>query len=476
LEPALTAWAEVRSAVDGYRLESQNLTDDLEEAKQLAGEQAKLDQNLATLKRIRSQDLEARQRDLIAAQDRLSPLEAQRDALLQESSKSKLETAKGAAAQARAAFETREQKFREVRDQEDVSGHLKRLEELRADVTGAFQAKDAAADRCRELFHEADNLATTRRTELIAARKMLAMAHAPRFNDFNAETPDNGPYDARLAKIAEGEIPTYEEKAKREELNWQQLFRVQVLEKLREKLLEVENLMALLETELKEPIGSSRYRIKAVPSRDHEYELYRKLIDVSAYAREGELLFASADAEIRELVERLFDQLVQQPESKQALGFLDYRNYHDYDMLVEDIREPDQPPASLNKHSGMFSGGENQAPFFIGILACYMRAYRRYERRRRDPSLALVPIDEAFSKLSGDCIRDCMDALEKLELQGVLSMSTGNIPYAIDHCDQVVAVHKQITTVGKRRQIRNVAVVLTREAAYERFRHGQRAR
>jgi uncharacterized protein YPO0396 len=151
------------------------------------------------------------------------------------------------------------------------------------------------------------------------------------------------------------------------------------------------------------------------------------------------------------------------------LAFLDYRNYHDYDMLVEDIREPDQPSSSLNRHSGMFSGGENQAPFFIAILACYLRAYRRYERRRRDPSLSLVPIDEAFSKLSGDCIRDCMDALEKLELQGVFSMSTGNIPYAIDHCDQVIAVHKQVSTVGKKKQIRNVAVTLTRQAAYERF-------
>jgi uncharacterized protein YPO0396 len=290
------------------------------------------------------------------------------------------------------------------------------------------------------------------------------------------ESADNTAYDKRLTRIREGDIPTYEEKAKREELNWQQLFRVQVLEKLREKQLEVENLMALLETQLKEPIGFNRYRIKAVPNPDEEYQLYRKLIDASAYAREGELLFANADAQVRDLVEKLFEELAQPQESKRSLAFLDYRNYHDYDMLVEDIREPDQSPSSLNRHSGMFSGGENQAPFFVAILACYLRAYRRYERRRRDPSLALVPIDEAFSKLSGDCIRDCMDALENLDLQGVFSMSTGNIPYAIDDCDQIIAVHKQVTASGKKRQIRNVAVTLTREAAYERFGRSGRGR
>jgi uncharacterized protein YPO0396 len=143
-------------------------------------------------------------------------------------------------------------------------------------------------------------------------------------------------------------------------------------------------------------------------------------------------------------------------------------------MLVEDTREPDQAPSSLNKHSGMFSGGENQAPFFVAILACYLRAYRRYEKRRRDPSLALVPIDEAFSKLSGECIDDCIGALQLLDLQGLFSMSTGNIPYAIDHCDQVIGVHKEVKVQGKKKIIRNIAVTLTREAAYERFGYSGR--
>jgi hypothetical protein len=42
------------------------------------------------------------------------------------------------------------------------------------------------------------------------------------------------------------------------------------------------------------------------------------------------------------------------------------------------------------------SGGENQSPYFVAILASYLRAYKRHERRWNDPSLALVPIDEAL--------------------------------------------------------------------------------
>ena len=123
----------------------------------------------------------------------------------------------------------------------------------------------------------------------------------------------------------------------------------------------------------------------------------------------------------------------------------------------------------MDRHSGKFSGGENQSPYFVAILACYLRAYRRYERTRRDASLALVPIDEAFSKLSGERIRDCIGALQSLDLQGVFSMSSGNIPYAIDMCDQVTTVAKQEKTVGRRTTIRNVAVTMTREEALARL-------
>jgi len=302
--------------------------------------------------------------------------------------------------------------------------------------------------------------------------------YGSQYADYDPEADSNEDYDKRLKKIRDAEIREYEQKANREEANWQQLFRTQVLEKLQQKLGEAEDLIAILKAELKEPIGNNRYTITSAANRDDEYQLYRRLIEAATYARDGELFFATVDPEIREAVEKLFTQLIKQPDSREALAFLDYRNYNDYDMLVEDIRELNQTPSSLNKHSGMFSGGENQAPFFIAILACYLRAYRRFERRRRDPALALVPIDEAFSKLSGDCIHDCIAALRHLELQGIFSMSTGNIPYAIDDCDQVIAVHKQITVNGKKKNIRNVAALLTRQAAYERFaavgRHEER--
>jgi uncharacterized protein YPO0396 len=328
--------------------------------------------------------------------------------------------------------------------------------------------KELAADLSRERFHEADKEALRLRQQLVDLRRELAM-HYPAFEEFDPETQDNAGYAARLAKIAEGDIPTFQSKAERERGNWQHLFRTQVLAKIHAALFDVENLLAVLNQELRQPVGNNRYQLVRRPNPDREYQVYRDLVDASAAAREDDLFFASMDADVRETIEDIFQKLIDQPGSQQALAFLDYRNYHDYDMTVADVRNAEARPASVDRHSGKFSGGENQSPYFIAILACYLRAYHRYERRRRDPSLALVPIDEAFSKLSGERIRDCIGALKHLDLQGVFSMSSGNIPYAMDMCDQMITVMKRERSAGRRHLIRNVPVALTREEAMERY-------
>ena len=358
--------------------------------------------------------------------------------------------------------------FRSVQLEADISVHTERYHEARAALLREWPVKEVAGDRARDRFHLADNDAVGHRQGLIAFRRELAMAH-PGFLELDPEVPSNAAYDARLEKIRSGDVPAYEEKAKREKTNWQHLFRTQVLAKLHAALFDVDNLMAVLNQELRAPIGNNQYQISRRPNPDREYRIYRDLVDASAAAREDDLFFESMDSDLRRTIEDIFQKLIDQPESKEALAFLDHRNYHDYDMLVTDTRSADARPSSVDRHSGKFSGGENQSPYFIAILACYLRAYHRYERRRRDPSLALVPIDEAFSKLSGERIRDCIGALKTLDLQGVFSMSSGNIPYAMDMCDQIVTVMKREKTVGRKAVIRNLPVSLTREEALERY-------
>ncbi|MGB7839646.1 MAG: SbcC/MukB-like Walker B domain-containing protein [Terrimicrobiaceae bacterium] len=247
---------------------------------------------------------------------------------------------------------------------------------------------------------------------------------------------------------------------------WEKLFRTQVLEKLRNSLFEVENTRVLLNGSLRRPIGNSRYRV--IKWENPDFALYHKLLDASAVAREDELFFASADAELRDACDRFLQALIDEDKKNIADRLLDYRHYYEYDREVDDLGDDGEVKATwrVDRQSGKSSGGENQSPYFIAILASYLRAYKRHDTRAKQPSLALVPIDEAFSKLSGERIKDCIEILksEHLALQGVFSMSTGNIPYAFEHCDSLVVVAKKETRVGKRLQIRNVPVSLHKDS------------
>ncbi len=469
LEPLLAQWRETAEFHDQAQLQRESLHDDLAEAAGLAEAERRLAANLTDLQNIRTEDFEARERELREIRDRLSAAGKERDGLLRSGRRGRLlavgEDLERLGRVAAAALDV----LRAVRDGEDVSPHLGRVAGLRAQFTAEFPVKSVAAEKVQDAWRVAEANARVARAELVAERRALALAHDPKYSDLDPESPDNAPYEARRARIAGAHIPEYEAKAADEERNWQQLFREQVLEKLRERLLMVENLMALLRTALDKPIGNNRYRIVARPNRDGEFDLYRRLLDLSAVARGGELLFATADSEIRDAVERIFESLTGETGGTGAERFLDYRNYHDYDIEVANVNDPDGRTYSVNRAAGKSSGGENQTPYFVAILASYLRAYRRHETRRKEPSLALVPIDEAFSKLSGDRIRDCIRALHALELQGIFSMSTGNIPYAVDQCDQVIAIHKHEKTAGRKTSIRNVAVSLTRKEALERF-------
>jgi uncharacterized protein YPO0396 len=330
---------------------------------------------------------------------------------------------------------------------------------VRTDLLARYPVKEIAANRCNDRFHECERDAAAAWEDLKARRRELAQAHS-RFDDLPIEAESNEAHDKQLAKLSESDIPEYSEKALWERRNWERLFRTQILEKLNQALGEVRDRLTILTSELKKrPIGNNTYQLRYW--KNPNYQLYHDLLEASALAREDELFFASADQRFRDAIAHFLETLTETPDSAEAVRLLDYRHYYDYDM---EVLEADGRKTSVDRHSGKFSGGENQSPYFIAILASYLRAYRRYTSRKVEPSLGLVPIDEAFSKLSGERIKDCITALKAFDLQGVFSMSTGNIPYAFEHCDWLVVVSKEERRLGKRTEIRNVPVSLARDS------------
>jgi len=476
LQPMLDGWREVQGIFSEGKLDSQKLHANLADLMQLPRLRERLYRNIAELRTIDSQDLAQKEQELQEARDKAKRLSSERDALLQSVKQHQLASARALLAKAETEQEKQEDIFMKVSGATDVSRFLDRLKSMQNEILTAFPGKDVAADQFKRIYGDADQSEKDCRKDLVNARKNLATSpeYGSRFADFDPEASTNDQYDRRLQDIRDAQIEEYQAKAAGEKRNWHEIFREQVLEKLRQRLLEVEKLMALLKAVLDKPIGNERYKITATPNRNGEFKLYRQLLELSAIAHGGSLFF-TADSNLETEVDRIFKSLTGEKSTKDSQLFLDYRNYFEYDILISNDSDPDAKPYSFNLQAGKASGGENQTPYFIAILASYLRAYRRHEQRRREPSLALVPIDEAFSKLSGQDICDCITALKQLELQGVFSMSTGNIPYAIELCDQVFGVHKQQKTKGGKTSIRNIAASLTRAEAIERFGSGRQS-
>jgi energy-coupling factor transporter ATP-binding protein EcfA2 len=432
---------------------------DLARAQKLPELQAELDKNIKSLNGIDRSKFDDLAKEQLHLEGRIKGMEEERRLLDRSEKRAELRLLAAKVEAAGRELNALENRFKVVRDEADISMWLERMGDLRSDMLGRFPVKDVAANRFKELFHDCDRDAAAASQDLKAKRRELANAH-PKFDDLPIEAESNDAHAKQLAKLEESEIPEYRAKAEKERKNWERLFRTQVLEKLHSALKEVTNLAELLNSSLrKRPIGTNTYELRYW--RNPDYQLYHELLEASAMARADDLFFASADHRFRDAISHFLKTLSEAADGAEAARLLDYRHYYEYDM---EVVEADGRKTSVDRHSGKFSGGENQSPYFIAILASYLRAYRRYSSRKSEPTLGIVPIDEAFSKLSGERIKDCITALKTFDLQGVFSMSTGNIPYAFEHCDWLVVVSKEERRLGNKTEIRNIPVSLARES------------
>ena len=107
--------------------------------------------------------------------------------------------------------------------------------------------------------------------------------------------------------------------------------------------------------------------------------------------------------------------------------------------------KPDAPPISLGRSGRNLSGGENQAPFFISMLAAFRRVYDRGDRSStRSQQLGLVVMDEAFSKLSGDGIEDCLALAKSFQLQLIMAFPPERLGVMVPHSQTVVICKKDL--------------------------------
>lgn len=471
IEPLLARAEQIQRLVSDQKLDSEDMEGDIHTASQLRDLEAERDRLIARNSSASTPELTERMKAISALEDETRVLDHSRLELHGKlQSKERMETSQRLDG-ARQRADRAESSYNENVAKVALSLDVARCDTMRSDFTAQFPTHDSRAMQAGQRHRELESRLPDIEDRLLLLRQGLVDQHPDLRSepDFDPQTAWNPSYRKLLDRIRVEDMPARLQQARDEEQRWQNLFRTTVAARLSIAIRDVRKTIGDLNLQLKKPIGDSQYHIRVDDNPAREFQEYRRVLEACAITQDGESIFASLATDAREGVERIFKALVEEPGGKLAQAFLDYRSYFRYDMEVSDPKRSELPPKSLNRHADKFSGGEKQTPFYISILACYLRAYKRHlPQRYTEPSIGLVPIDEAFSKMSGERITDAIRALRDTDLQGILSMSSGNWPYAIGECDQVLAVHQREGFAEGRKTIRNIAALLDRKEALAR--------
>jgi uncharacterized protein YPO0396 len=302
-------------------------------------------------------------------------------------------------------------------------------------------------------------------------RALVAPAAHPELADvYDVNEPGNDRYALRLRELEEQELARYQEEALRASREWEERLQHQVLDVLREKLDEADRTKKELNRAMDHEIGGWRYQLSSTQDRAHT--AIWALVEKGLPTGDGLDLFNSAQGdELQRAKQELMDAIdaVDQPGESKRQRALDYRYYHHWDIKAQPAGHGEAASISLNRSAKKQSGGENQAPFFVAMLAAFQRVYDLGARSQKT-NLGLVVMDEAFSKLSGDRIDHCLALARNFGLQLVMAFPEDRLPTMFEHADTVVQCRVERSyeeQSGAIKDITNWVVPITRERLRE---------
>lgn len=117
--------------------------------------------------------------------------------------------------------------------------------------------------------------------------------------------------------------------------------------------------------------------------------------------------------------------------------YADYRTYLSFDMQQIVHGEKDMK-IGLSKMIKKNSGGEGQNPLYVALLASFAQVYRvnLSPKLRRNPTLRLVVLDEAFSKMDAEKVASCISLIRGLGFQAIISATNDKIQNYLENVDK----------------------------------------
>lgn len=116
--------------------------------------------------------------------------------------------------------------------------------------------------------------------------------------------------------------------------------------------------------------------------------------------------------------------------------YADYRTYLSFDMQ-QIIEGEETIRIRLSRMIKKNSGGEGQNPLYVALLASFAQAYRVGKALgQRNPTIRLVVLDEAFSKMDAEKVASCIALIRGLGFQAIISATNDKIQNYLENVDK----------------------------------------
>jgi len=303
-------------------------------------------------------------------------------------------------------------------------------------ITGFISARAQTENRINEIIRNRTSLRSDYNRDFIMSYDIYAAT--------------NDAYEKDLQEYEAIELPKYKKEIEDSQRRAYRQFRDDFLAKIKSNIQTVEQQIRELNNSLKKSVfGTDSYRFTVSPRAEYR-PMYDMFMDPMLMDTKGDYNLFSNQFEMKyqEEIKNLFRQLVVDDQNltaekrneyeKSIHKWTDYKTYLTFDLIVTNDRGEEQ---KLSKTLKKKSGGETQIPFYISLLASFSQVCR-IRNANANNTVRIIILDEAFSKMDGERIKESIRLLRKFELQAIFSAPPEKIPDIAPLVDRNIAVYK----------------------------------
>ena len=274
---------------------------------------------------------------------------------------------------------------------------------------------------------------------------------------FSTSIRDNAPYEKLLNSLSCDHLETYRESAKTQAKAAVEHFKDDFIFKIRSAILEAYQRRDELNRIIsKLDFGKDKYQFVITKNKGADGKYYKMFMDDSLQIRPSDLddtmdnqldMFTMEhENQYGEMMNELINIFIppenatkdEMDEAKRNMDkYADYRTYLSFDMQ-QIVHGDKEMTIGLSKMIKKNSGGEGQNPLYVALLASFAQLYKinLSPKMHRLPTLRLVVLDEAFSKMDAEKVASCISLIRGLGFQAIISATNDKIQNYLENVDK----------------------------------------